>query len=121
MGCIREIHRLQPAHALRGVGVCRLADLGDCGGGGVADSRVNTFEWGLRMRYTVVGVIDGRRLEMPVEASSVVVAIKAAEAEGMVVTDVQESHPDPTTRPVNELAPMPVRSDPKPKGDSPVL
>jgi len=39
------------------------------------------------MKYTVVGVIDGRRMEMPIQASSVVDAIKAAEAEGMIVTD----------------------------------
>lgn len=73
------------------------------------------------MKYTVVGVADGMRLEMPVEATNVVDAIHAAEAAGLVVTHVQEAIPDPTTRPVNELAPVPVRSDTKPKGDSPVL
>lgn len=81
------------------------------------------------MKYTVIGVLDGRRLEMPVQASSVVVAIKAAEAEGMVVTDVAGSPTidyvwtDPSVRPVNELAPIPDRSEPpkKPGTDSPVL
>ncbi len=42
------------------------------------------------MRYVVVGVADGMRLEMPVEASNVVDAIHAAEAAGLVVTHVTE-------------------------------
>lgn len=79
------------------------------------------------MKYTVIGTADGRRLEMPVEASSVVDAIHAGEEAGLVVTDVrgyfsyddngekERTWADPSTRPVNELAPPPTRRvDPKP-------
>lgn len=41
------------------------------------------------MRYTVIGVIDGRRMEMPVEASGFIEAMHLAEAQGMVVVEVR--------------------------------
>lgn len=87
------------------------------------------------MRYHVIGVIDGRRMEMPVEASGVVDAIRTAEDAGMVVVDVVgvpetgvnlrstsvPTPPDPAPQridgPMSGPPPMPTKR----KGDSPLL
>lgn len=70
------------------------------------------------MRYTVVGVIDGRRMEMPVQACSIVDAMHTAEAEGMIVTDVRS-----TDNPAHAVSypPPPPKPARKPGTDSPIL
>lgn len=68
------------------------------------------------MKFTVIGVIDGRRMEMPVEASGVVDAIRTAEEAGMVVVDVV-GVPETGVNLRSTSVPKP----PARKGDSPLL
>lgn len=70
------------------------------------------------MKFTVIGVIDGRRMEMPVEASGVVDAIRTAEEAGMVVVDVQACDTGCPIGTPNVPAPA---KPPARKGDSPLL
>jgi hypothetical protein len=67
------------------------------------------------MKFTVIGVIDGRRMEMPVEACSIVDAMHTAEAEGMIVTDVRSAD-----NPAHAVSYPPPVAKPK-RGDSPLL
>lgn len=80
------------------------------------------------MKFTVIGVIDGRRLEMPVQASNVVDAIRAAEEAGMVVVDVRSvcdvtAFGDTTRRYADATVPefADAKKPPARKGDSPLL